>query len=79
MAITDETVINIHEAKTHLSKLIERALSGERIIVAKAGKPQVVLTPYEARPKRRELGLDRGKVIMREDFDDPLPEFEEYM
>ncbi len=73
------TQVNIHEAKTHFSKLVERALNGEEIIVAKAGKPLLRLVPIEERPKRRPLGMDRGKVIIGPNFDVPLPEFEEYM
>lgn len=79
MAVPPETIVNMHEAKTHLSSLVERALKGERIVVAKNGKPQVALTPVTERPKRRQLGLDRGKIFIGENFDDPLPEFEEYM
>ncbi len=73
------TIVNMHEAKTHFAKLIARALDGEEIIVAKAGKPLVTLTPVQGAPKRRPLGMDKGKVIIGPDFDDPLPEFEEYM
>jgi prevent-host-death family protein len=73
------TTVNIHEAKTHLSSLIERAVSGERVTIAKNGKPRVVLVPVsEAPPAKRILGGDEGKVIIGEHFDDPLPEFEEY-
>lgn len=79
MAITDETMVNIHEAKTHFSKLIERVANGERIVIAKAGKPVAVLTPYVAKPRYRPLGIDRGRIIIGDNFDDPLPEFEEYM
>jgi prevent-host-death family protein len=71
------TVFNIHEAKTHLSKLIQRVISGEEIIIAKAGKPVVRLTVYEAVPSPRVPGNDSGVVIIAPDFDDPLPEFEE--
>ena len=77
MATTDETIVNIHEAKTHLSKLVDRAAGGERIIIAKAGKPRALLIPFEDRPKRRIAGIDRGKVFVHEDWDDPIPELEE--
>jgi len=73
------TTVNVHEAKTHLSKLLQRAECGEEIIIARAGKPIARLAPLEKRPKNRVPGLDRGLVIIHPDFDDPLPEFEEYM
>ena len=65
---------NIHEAKTHFSKLIERARLGEDIIVAKAGKPMVRLVPVETPRKHRQPGSARGMFTMRDDFDDPLPD-----
>jgi len=71
--------VNIHEAKTHLSRLLVRVMEGERIIIAKAGKPVAELGPISERPARRVLGQDRGLVIIHPEFDDPLPEFEEYM
>ncbi len=64
---------NIHEAKTHLSRLVERAAAGEEIIIAKAGKPMAKLVPYRANAKARQPGSWRGKVIIRDDFD-ALPE-----
>lgn len=65
--------VNIHEAKTHFSKLIERVRLGEEIIIAKAGEPVARLIP-EAHPgKRRKLGTAKGQVWISEDFDDPLP------
>lgn len=71
----DKTV-NIHEAKTHLSRLVQRVMSGERIIISKAGKPVAVLAPIEAQPSPRLPGNDAGKVVIAADFDAPLPEFE---
>ena len=65
---------NIHEAKTHFSKLIEKARLGEDIIVAKAGKPMVRLVPVEPPKKRRQPGSARGMFTMSDDFDDPLPD-----
>ncbi|HFQ94764.1 MAG TPA: type II toxin-antitoxin system Phd/YefM family antitoxin [Anaerolineae bacterium] len=70
------TTVNVHEAKTHLSKLLLRVMSGEQIIIAKAGKPIAVLSPIEEAPKRRIPGNDAGKVIIKPNFDDPLPEFD---
>lgn len=71
--------VNIHEAKTHLSKLLERVMSGEKIIIAKSGKPIAQLVPLNQIPEQRTPGNDVGKVIMAPDFDDPLPEFEGYL
>jgi prevent-host-death family protein len=70
------TVVNIHQAKTHLSKLLERVMQGEEIIIAKAGKPIALLSPVAEAPAQRVPGNDAGKVIIAPDFDAPLPEFE---
>lgn len=67
--------VNIHEAKTHLSKLIQAAENGEEIVIARAGKPVVKITAYQpTKPGRRNLGLLEGKIWISDDFDDPLPE-----
>lgn len=63
------TVVNIHEAKTHLSKLLERVKNGEEIILAKAGKPYARLVPLAQRV--RELGFVEGTVP--DSFFEPLP------
>ncbi len=68
--------VNIHEAKTHLSKLLQRVMNGEQVIIAKAGRPIAVLSPFEEAPQQRVPGNDAGRVIIHADFDDPLPEFE---
>lgn len=60
---------NIQEAKTHLSRLVERALAGEQIIIAKAGRPCVQLTPFKAEQLPRTLGGWEGKVWIASDFD----------
>jgi prevent-host-death family protein len=70
------TTVNVHEAKTHLSKLLNRVMSGEQIIIAKAGKPVALLSPIEATPTQRVPGNDAGTVIIKANFDDPLPEFD---
>jgi prevent-host-death family protein len=62
-------IVNMHEAKTTLSRLVERARAGEEIIIAKAGKPLVTLVPVKHRTKPRVPGKWRGKVWMAEDFD----------
>ncbi len=72
--------VNIHEAKTHLSRLIERVRQGEEIVISKAGTPIAKLSPIQQRPARRVPGMDKGKVAIHPDFDDPLPEFDpDYM
>ena len=68
--------INIHEAKTHLSRLLEQVAGGEEIIIAKAGKAIARLVPLEAPPKKRQLGLLKGKLNVPDDFDAPLPDDE---
>ncbi len=65
-------VYNMHEAKTHLSRLAERAAQGEEIVIARNGHALARLVPIEQRRPRR-LGLWAGRVWMSEDFDDPLP------
>jgi prevent-host-death family protein len=67
-----KTTYNMHEAKTQLSRLAERAARGEEIVIARNGRPLVRLLPVQER-RRRRLGLWRGKVRMRADFDDSLP------
>lgn len=62
--------VNIHEAKTNLSKLIEKTLAGEDVIIAKAGKPVAKLVAYKEKLKPRKFGLWKGKVWVSDDFDD---------
>lgn len=65
-------MVNMHEAKSTLSSLVEEAESGVEIIIARAGRPVAKLVPI--RPaERRKLGQWKGKVRMSEDFDSPLP------
>lgn len=67
--------INLYEAKTHLSELVERAAQGEEIIIAKAGRPLARLVPLAQRANPRKLGLLMHENIgMNADFDDPLPD-----
>jgi prevent-host-death family protein len=65
--------VNIHEAKTHLSKLLERVALGEEVIIAKAGKPVAKLVPMNQKPKKRVLGSAKGQFVVPDDFTDPLP------
>jgi prevent-host-death family protein len=66
--------INMHEAKTHFSRLVERAADGEEIIIAKAGRPVARLVPLAPAGAPRVAGAWRGQVVIHDDFDDPLPE-----
>ena len=63
------TTVNIHEAKTHLSRLIEQAARGEPVIIAKAGKPIVKLVPVDAPAKPRRIGFMAGEIKVPDDFD----------
>lgn len=65
--------VNIHEAKTHLSKLLERVSLGEEVVIAKAGKPVAKLVPIPSERPRFKLGSARGEFVVPEDFNDPLP------
>lgn len=67
-------IANIHEAKTHLSRLIESVIAGEEVVIAKAGKPLVKLIPYEETKQPRQPGGWEGKVAMSDNFDDELPQ-----
>lgn len=63
-------IVNMHEAKTHLSRLVARAAAGEEIILAKAGTPMARLVPYREDDGPRPLGLLGGTVWVADDFDD---------
>ena len=65
--------VNVHEAKTHLSKLLARVEAGEELIIARAGQPIARLIPFACRGTRA-LGLDAGRGFIAADFDAPLPE-----
>lgn len=67
-------MVNIHEAKTHLSRLLERVQNGEEITIAKAGKPIATLSAIITPPKRRVPGND--KIVIHSNFDDPIPEWD---
>ena len=66
--------VNIYEAKTHLSKLVDEAAQGEEIIIARAGKPAARLTRVSLRQARRKLGALDGQFKIPDDFNRPLPE-----
>ena len=67
-------MVNIHTAKTHLSRLVDEVAAGEEIVIAKAGKPVARLMPYAPQREPRQPGLMKGKIWIADDFDDPLPE-----
>jgi len=66
--------VNVHEAKTHLSRYLERVAAGEEIIISKAGKPMAKLVPLTEPQTDRVAGLDKGLIQVPDDFDAPLPE-----
>jgi prevent-host-death family protein len=66
--------VNIHEAKTNLSRILARVEKGEEVIIAKAGKPIALLTKFSEEGNKRILGRDAGLFNVPENFDDPLPE-----
>ncbi len=73
------TTVNIHDAKTHFSRLVERVQRGERIVIAATGRPVAMLIADRAGdPPRRPIGMDRDRVVIHDDFDDPLPEFADF-
>jgi len=65
--------VNIHEAKTHLSRLLNRVMAGEEVIIAKAGRPVARLVAYQPPAEPRLPGRYSGQVRVGDDFDDPLP------
>ena len=66
-----KSTVNVHEAKTHLSRLLDRVAGGEEVTIAKAGKPVARLVPV-GKPGSRPLGLDAGHLILADDFDAAL-------
>jgi len=67
------SMINIHEAKTHLSRLVDEVCKGKELILAKAGKPLVKLVPLKPSKPKRTPGFLKGKIKIAADFDAPLP------
>ncbi|CAN5740828.1 hypothetical protein BH23GEM3_BH23GEM3_18610 [soil metagenome] len=72
----DMNIVNVHAAKTHLSRLIEQACAGEEVIIARNNKPVVKLVSIEAPRPKRQFGALKGKVVVPDSFFDPLPEEE---
>ena len=67
--------INVHQAKTQLSRILEEVAGGEEIILAKFGKPMALLTPYQRRTEKRQFFQLEGKITMAPDFQDTPNEF----
>jgi antitoxin (DNA-binding transcriptional repressor) of toxin-antitoxin stability system len=72
-------IVNMHDAKSSLSRLAKRAAAGEDIVIARNGKPMALLTRVPARRRSTPLGAFKGRIHMAEDFDAILPEFEPYL
>ena len=66
-----EESVNIHEAKTHLSRLVERVEAGDEVVIARAGRPVARLVPYRLRREPRTLGRLRGQIWLADDWDAP--------
>ena len=67
-------LVNVHEAKTHLSRLLEEVANGQEVTIAKAGKPIARLVPVAGHAPQRAPGYLRGRIRIAQDFDAPLPE-----
>lgn len=65
-------IVNIHEAKTHFSKLVDRAMHGEEVIIARSGAPVVKLIAIQNKKPKRVPGALKGKIRISDDFDAPL-------
>ena len=65
--------LNLYEAKTQLSALVDRAAAGQEIVIAKNGRPMAKLVPIRQDPHKRRPGRAKGKIHMSADFDAPLP------
>lgn len=68
------TTVNVHEAKTHLSRLLKRVAEGEEIVIANAGRPVARLLPYRPPQGKRVWGTEKGKIWIADDFNAPLPD-----
>lgn len=70
--------VSVYEAKSKLSQMINKALEGEEVIITRNGEDTVKLIPVPKESKRNWIGMYEGQITIQDDFDDPLPEFEEY-
>jgi prevent-host-death family protein len=71
--------VNIHEAKTHFSKLLRDVQNGNEVIIAKGNKPIAKLVSIQKSNRKRKIGTAKGKVRIADDFDAPLDDFKDYM
>jgi prevent-host-death family protein len=69
-----DSIINIHEAKTHLSRIVDEVAAGAEVIIAKAGKPMARLSPIVPASRPKKLGLLKGRIKVPDDFNTPLDE-----
>ena len=69
-------IVNMHTAKTHLSRLIKRACAGEEIVIARNNEPVVKLVPVHPAKPKREFGSLKGQVVVTDEFFEPLPDDE---
>jgi len=74
LVYTENVEMNVHAAKTHFSRLLQRVEAGEEITIARAGVPVARLVPVEKKQSVRPLGFARGEVWIADDFDAPLPD-----
>ena len=72
-------VVNMHDAKSSLSRFVNRAAAGEDVLIARHGRPTALLTRILDRSRKRPLGLFKGRIQLASDFDAPLAEFAEYL
>ncbi len=68
------TTVNIHEAKTHFSRILNRVQSGEEIVIAKAGKPIARIVPIMEKVEKRNPGAAKGLIVVKDSFFEPLPD-----
>ena len=71
--------VNVHQAKTNLSKLIQKVIDGEEVIIAKGNQPVVKIILVDNLKPKRQLGTAKGMIKISDDFDEPLEDFKEYM
>ncbi len=71
-------IVNLYEAKTHLSSVVEAALKGEDVVLARSGTPLVRLVPVGKRKPSDAFGIDHGVFVVPPDFDETPPDFEDY-
>lgn len=77
LVYTELMEVNIHKAKTHLSKLLERVAMGEEVVIAKAGTPVAKLVPLDGKKPEFKFGSAKGEFVVPDDFNEPDPEIED--